>query len=59
MCSIGAPYFVTSEGRKFRCKMKGRVPVIGDELLATPAAGIAKVATNPVFSCAPEKAQES
>ena len=39
--------------------MQGRVPVIGDELLATPAAGNAKVATNPVFSCAPETAQES
>ena len=47
------PYFVTREGLKLRCKMKGRVPVIGDELMATPAAGNAKVATNPVFSCAP------
>ena len=50
-----APYFVTPEGRKLRCKMKGRVPVIGDEVMATPAAGNAKVATNPVFSCAPER----
>ena len=42
-----APYFVTPEGRKPRCKMKGRVPVIGDEVMATPAAGDAKVATIP------------
>ena len=27
--------------------------------MATPAAGDAKVATNPVFSCAPEKAIRS
>ena len=54
-----APYFVTPEGRKLRCKMKGRVPIIGDEVMATPAAGDAKVATNPVFSCSPEKATRS
>ena len=54
-----APYFVTPAGRKLRCKMKGRVPVIGDEVMATPAAGDAKVATNPVFSCSPEKATRS
>ena len=40
---------VTPEGRKLRCKMKGRAPVIGDEVMATPAAGNAKVATNPAF----------
>ena len=47
------------EKRKLRCKMKGRVPVIGDEVMATPAAGNAKVATNPVFSCAREQATRS
>ena len=52
-----ASYFVTPGGRKLRCKMKGRVPVIGDELMATPAVGNAKVATNPVFSCAPDKGE--
>ena len=31
-----APYFVTPEGRKLRCKMKGGVPVLGDEVMATP-----------------------
>ena len=25
-----APYFITPDGRKLRCRMKGRVPVIGD-----------------------------
>ena len=50
---------VTPEARKLCCKMKGRVPEIGDDLMATPAAGKAKVAKNPLFSCAPEKAHES
>ena len=58
-CPGQAPYFVTPEGRKLRCKMKGRVPVIGGEVMTTPAAGSAKVATNPVFSCGAEKAHES
>ena len=32
-----APYFVTPEGRKLYCKLRGRVPVIGDGSIATPA----------------------
>ena len=32
------PYFITPEGRKLRCRMKGRVPVIGDlDAWASPA----------------------
>ena len=25
-----APYFITPDGRKLRCRVKGRAPVIGD-----------------------------
>ena len=32
-----APYFVTPEGKKLYCKLRGRVPVIGDGSIATPA----------------------
>ena len=44
------PYFVTPDGKKLRCKMKGRVPVIGEGSVAMPAAENAKVAGNQVFS---------
>ena len=44
------PYFVISDGKKLRCKMKGRVPVIGEGSVAMPAAENAKVAGNQVFS---------
>ena len=32
-----APYFVAPEGKKLYCKLRGRVPVIGDGSIATPA----------------------
>ena len=44
------PYFITPDGKKLRCKMKGRVPVIGEGSVAVPAAENAKVAGNQVFS---------
>ena len=28
------PYFVTPDGKKLKCKMKGRVPVIGEGSVA-------------------------
>ena len=44
------PYFITPDGKKLKCKMKGRVPVIGEGSVAVPAAENAKVAGNQVFS---------
>ena len=42
-----APYFVTPEGKKLYCKLRGRVPVIGDGSIATPAKDV-KTAHMPV-----------
>ena len=32
-----APYFVTPDGKKLYCKLRGRVPVISDGSIATPS----------------------
>ena len=33
-----APYFITPEGKKIQCKLKGRVPIISnEETVASPA----------------------
>ena len=50
-------YFVTPDGKRLRCKMKGRVPVIGKGSVAVPAADNAKVAGNQVFSTQGGKGQ--
>ena len=42
------PYFVTPEGQKLYCKLRGRVPVIGENALASPATGN-KLANAPVL----------
>ena len=51
------PYFITPDGKKLRCKMKGRVPVIGEGSVAVPAAENAKVAGNQVFSTQGDEGQ--
>ena len=42
------PYFVTPEGQKLYCKLRGRVPVIGENSIASPATGN-KLANGPVL----------
>ncbi|OLQ04708.1 hypothetical protein AK812_SmicGene12191 [Symbiodinium microadriaticum] len=34
-----SPYFVTPEGKKLYCTLRGRVPVIGEKAIASPATG--------------------
>ena len=45
------PYFIAPDGKKHRCKMRGRVPVIGGEgSTALAAANGDSISGNPAFS---------
>ena len=44
------PFFVTPDGRKLKCKLKGRVPVIAEGSVATPAIEEESNIVSPVFS---------
>ena len=47
------PYFMTPNGKKRRCKMRGRVPVIGGEgssALTAACGDSIRITGNPAFS---------
>ena len=49
-----SPYFVTPEGKKLYCKLRGRVPVIGENAIASPATGN-KAVNGPVLRASDEQ----
>ena len=49
-----SPYFVTPEGKKLYCKLRGRVPVIGENAIASPATGN-KAVNGPVLRVSDEQ----
>ena len=49
-----SPYFVTPEGKKLYCKLRGRVPVIGENAIASPATGN-KAINGPVLRVSDEQ----